>query len=153
MGQIILGAGSGDGAGDGMKGRVIIQNENTMFTEIYGLLASLGAVPGHVSISLTTPTITDLDPGSGFPTGNGLLDLTLSANDVLIYSLKPGTYDGQRQLIKNLKTSAYNAKFQIDDGVHGTAAWRISGAGTLFILAPGFQATFVYNASLSRWTV
>jgi hypothetical protein len=99
----------------------------------------------------------NLNPGSGWPTGYGRLDLNAAAGAANLTGLKAAT-DGQQILIRNLPGSGNNITLN-NQNASSLAANRFQGLNLAspnadVILAPGSGILLMYyGGSLNYWVM
>ncbi len=112
---------------------------------------SSGGTGALISLTITAATTPNLDPGSGFPTGVGRIDINPTTNDVTLTGLLAGT-DGQQLEIRNIG-STYNVILTIESGL-SLAANRFSGYGTTRAIVPASISRVTYYTSPNpRWAI
>ncbi len=112
---------------------------------------SSGGTGALISLTITAATTPNLDPGSGFPTGVGRIDINPSTNDVTLTGLLAGT-DGQQLEIRNIG-STYNVILSIED-ILSSASNRFSGYGTTRAIVPASISRVTYYTSPNaRWAI
>ncbi len=104
-----------------------------------------------VSVTITAASTNDYDPGSGFPSGIGRLDIDPSTNNITLTGLLAGT-DGQQVIIRNVGTAGYFVTLATDD-TGSSAANRFTGQGDT-VLPQGNQLYAIYYATpTAGWAI
>lgn len=107
-----------------------------------------GSAGRYVSSALAAGATNDFNPGSGWPTGVGRLDL-VPAGDATLNSLVKAA-DGQEIIVRN--NSAFTVTIPVGGG--GTAANEFTGGGGGTILPPlTAQLICYYAGSINRWVI
>lgn len=108
-----------------------------------------GSAGKYLSVALGAGATNDLNPGSGWPTGYGRLDL-VPAGAATLNSLLRGT-DGQEVVVRNASTTQ-TVEIPVAGG--GTAANEFTGGGGGTILPPLTAKLIVYYAGLiNNWVL
>jgi hypothetical protein len=108
----------------GDDGRTAMQKINTLITA-FNAGSGTGNLP--VSITLTAASTNDLNPGSGFPTNIGRLDINPTTNDVDVTGLLAGL-DNQQLVIRNVGTGGFTLYLRVNSS-SSAAANRFTGEG------------------------
>lgn len=148
MAQIHLSSGASDGDGTGTKGRVLTQDLEAMFSELYGfpVIANTRLAPAAITAASTN----DYTPGGGFPNFISRLDLNPNTVNSVLTGLLAGV-DGQQVLIRNIGT--FTLTLNISSG-SSQAANRFLGLGTALALPPGARTFAVYYTSpATGWSI
>jgi hypothetical protein len=135
--------GSGLGNHDGDDPFSTFTKIKAMLQELY---AGSSSVAGYLAVTITAASTNNYNPGGGFPTSIGWLDINPSTNDVTLTGLLAGT-DGQQLTIRNSGTT-YNILLSTGGNGQGdsgsTAANRFTGQGDAGI-APGGVTRITYR--------
>ncbi len=97
-----------------------------------------------VSVTVTAASTNNYNPGSGFPTAIGRLDIDPTTNDVTLTGLLAGI-DGQQVIIRNVGTGGFAITLAVADA-GSAAANQFTGQGDALI-SQGNQLYAVYYAT------
>lgn len=112
--------------------------------------ASGGGIGAYLAPAALLATQNDYDPGSGFPTGIGRLDLTPAAGGSTITGLLAGS-DAQMLLVGNL--SGVDVITLVNQSASSAAPNRFRYAGDISIV-PGETIVLCYYAgTINRWVI
>jgi hypothetical protein len=103
----------------------------------------------YISVALAAGTTNDLNPGSGWPTGYGRLDL-VRAGAATLNSLKAGV-DGQEIFIRNASASQ-TVTIPVAGGGTPANEFTAGGGGTILPPLTGTQAVY-YGGTINNWVL
>ncbi len=104
-----------------------------------------------IPLTITAASTNNLNPGSGFPTGVGRLDINPSTNDIILTGLLAGV-DGQQMIIRNVGTGGFLVTLAVNSG-SSSAANRFTGQGDAGIPQGAQTIIFYYTSPTAGWAV
>ncbi len=110
-----------------------------------------GGTGAVISLTITAASTNNLDPGSGFPTGVGRLDINPSTNDIAITGLLAGT-DGQQLIVRNVGTGGFLITLKVNSGLSSPAN-IFTGEGDAGIPQGAQTIIFYYTSPTAGWAV
>ena len=149
MAQQVINVGTTAGDGSGDQGRTAFTKVNSNFTELYATVAGV-MLPTYLSNIITVASTNNYDPGGGFPTAVGRIDINPNTVNSTLTGMISAA-DGQQVFIYNSGT--FNLVLTIQDAA-SSANNRFRGLGSSLTLPPGARTLALYYAgSVNRWSV